>query len=66
MEVTFQEYQRFSQSVVTEESMPAYVRATKRLQDLQPFEEKLVSELRTLAVQFPATNRHAKDRIIYS
>ena len=43
MESTFQEYQSFSDSVVvTEESLPAYTRAKKRLEGYLPFENQLV------------------------
>jgi len=43
MESTFQEYQSFSDSVVvTEESLPAYARAKKRLEGYLPFENQLV------------------------
>lgn len=43
MESTFQEYQSFSDSVVvTEESLPAYARAKKRLEGYLAFENQLV------------------------
>ena len=45
MEATFQEYQHFSQTAVTEETMPAYARALKRMHEFQPFEDKLVSRV---------------------
>ena len=42
MEETFLAYQRFADSVVTEESMPAYVRAKKKLATYIDFENDLV------------------------
>ena len=44
MEEAFLEYQRsFSESAITEESIPAYSRAKKKLEELLPFEQELVS-----------------------
>ena len=43
MESTFQQYQSFSDSVVvSEENLPAYTRAKKKLEGYQPFEKQLV------------------------
>ena len=43
MEYTFQEYQSFSDSVVvSEDNLPAYTRAKKKLEGYRPFENQLV------------------------
>ena len=43
MESTFQEYQSFSDSVVvSEDNLPAYTRAKKKLEGYRPFENQLV------------------------
>ena len=42
METVFQEYQSFSDDSVNEESLPAYIRAKKKLEEYLPFENKLV------------------------
>lgn len=38
----FKDYQSFSDETVTEESLPAYVRAKKKLEEYLPFENDLV------------------------
>ena len=54
MESTFQEYQSFSDSVVvSEENLPAYTRAKKRLEGYLPFENQLVSD--TVEFQLPCS-----------
>ena len=40
---TFSDYRGFSETIITEESLPSYVRAKKRLEELLPYEEQLVS-----------------------
>ncbi len=42
MESTFQDYKSFSETVITEESVPTYIRARQKLDTFQPFEDKLV------------------------
>lgn len=43
MDNTFSDYRDFSEKIITEESLPAYVRAKKRLEELLLYEEQLIS-----------------------
>lgn len=45
MQDTLTQYSQFSETTVSEDSLPAYDRALKRLESVLPFEENLVGHM---------------------
>ncbi len=45
MESTFEEYKMFSEAAVTEESLPAYIQARRKLEECLFFEDELVGSI---------------------